>query len=75
MKPAREVPLHPFSAVPPTAITFGEAAGYSAPCPLSPAEAVQKVPAWLMPPSQAVSPLTCGAIPCALADSGSPAYP
>jgi len=40
VKPAQEVPRHPFSVVPPTAITFGEAAGYSAPCPLSPAEAV-----------------------------------
>jgi hypothetical protein len=35
------------SEVPPTAVTYREAAGYSTPNPLSPAEAVTATPGWL----------------------------
>jgi hypothetical protein len=36
-----------FSDVPPTAVTNCEAAGYSTPKPLSPADAVTATPEWL----------------------------
>jgi hypothetical protein len=35
------------SEVPPTAVTYCEAAGYSAPYPLSPEETVIATPGWL----------------------------
>ncbi len=43
----RAVPLRWASEVPPTDVTYLEAAGYPTPYPLSPAAAVTATPGWL----------------------------
>ncbi len=48
------------NCVPPTASTFGEAAGHETGAPLSPEEATNATPAWLKSPSSDDSPENSG---------------